>query len=72
MGERMKGLTSLMRTEAFLAAWKNGVSEEYLKLPLFFSKDALYSLCYKQIKLLLGTLKIPSSTTIKSILAIWI
>lgn len=72
MGERMKGLTSLMRTEAFLAAWKNGVSEVYLKLPLFFSKDALYSRCYKQIKLLLGTLKIPSSTTIKSILAIWI
>lgn len=34
-----------MRTEAFLTAWKNGVSEVYLKLPLFFSKDDLYSLC---------------------------
>lgn len=44
-GLRMKGLTSLMRTEAFLAATKNGVSEVYLKLPLFFSKEALYSLC---------------------------
>lgn len=45
LGLRMKGLTSLMRTEAFLAAAKNGVSEVYLKLPLFFSKEALYSLC---------------------------
>lgn len=34
-----------MRAEACLAAWKNGVSLVYLKLPLFFSKEALYSLC---------------------------
>lgn len=43
--ERGIGLTSLMRTEAFLTAWKKGVSQVYLKLPLFFSNDDLYSLC---------------------------
>lgn len=46
-----------MRVEAILAAWKNGVSQVYLKFPLFFSKEALYSLCYKETKLLLGTQK---------------
>lgn len=45
MRERGMGLTSLMSTEAFLTAWKKGVSEVYLKLPLFFSNDDLYSLC---------------------------
>lgn len=49
----MTGLTSFMRTEACLAAWKNGVSLVYLKLPLFFSKEALYSLCRQTIQLLL-------------------
>lgn len=38
---RIKELTSLMRTEAFFAAWKNGVSQVYLKLLLFFSNEAL-------------------------------
>lgn len=38
-------LTSLARSDAFLAASKNGVSQVYLKLPLFFSNDDLYSLC---------------------------
>lgn len=38
-------LTSLESAEAFLTASKNGVSHVYLKLPLFFSYDALYSLC---------------------------
>lgn len=42
---KMKRLTSLMRVEANLAVLKNGVSLVYLKFPLFFSKDALYSLC---------------------------
>lgn len=49
----MTGLTSFMRTEACLTAWKNGVSLVYLKLPLFFSKEALYSLCRQTIQLLL-------------------
>lgn len=43
--ERGMGLTSLVRTEACLTAWKNGVSQVYLKLPLFFSNADLYSLC---------------------------
>lgn len=38
-----------MSMEAFFAAWKTGVSQVYLKLPLFFSYDALYSLCIKNI-----------------------
>lgn len=54
----MKGLTSLMRVEAFLAAWKNGESQVYLKLPLFFSKEALYNLCSHESKQLLGTCRI--------------
>lgn len=54
-GERVKGLTSLMMEEAYLAAWKNGVSLVYLKLPLFFSKEDLYTLCHKEIKLRSGT-----------------
>lgn len=41
MRKRGMRLTLLMRTEAFFMAWKNGVSEVYLKLPLFFSKDDL-------------------------------
>lgn len=45
-----KGLTSLMRVEAFLTASKNGVSQVYLKLPLFFSKEDLYSLCRHESK----------------------
>lgn len=53
----MKGLTSLMRVEAFLAAWKKGLSQVYLKLPLFFSEEALYNLYYQESKQLLGTLK---------------
>lgn len=36
-GRRAEGLTSSMRVEAYLAAWKKGVSQVYLKLPLFFS-----------------------------------
>lgn len=68
MAERRRGLTLLMRLEAFLTAWKNGVSEVYLKLPLFFSKDALYSLCYQQMNLLLVTLKIVLCTTKKAYL----
>lgn len=48
------GLTSLMRIEACLAAWKNGVSHVYLKLLLFFSNDDLYSLCkaHQTVKIL--------------------
>lgn len=45
VGLKNDGLTSLMRIEAFLTVSKNGVSEVYLKLPLFFSDEALYSLC---------------------------
>ena len=45
---RTKRLTSSMRVEAFLAAWKNGESQVYLKLHLFFSEDALYTLCYQR------------------------
>lgn len=60
----------MRRTEAFLTAWKNGVSQVYLKLPLFFSKDALYSLCYKQMKIRLVTLKILLCATKKAYLAL--
>lgn len=52
-----KGLTSLMSVEADLAAWKNGVSQVYLKLPLFFSKEALYNLCEHRDETVIETLQ---------------